>query len=151
MYWNIEKKCKIFTKRMSIYVPLNQIMLIGPLLSTFYCVFIGNFDTSTWKLPFDHAVPFNTKNIWKWYLLWIFQFNVGLFYAALISGLTAYFTCFCFYINGIGNHCDMLVASLQSNVDQNRTNPNLQQYRKYSSEIKKELCKVIEIHVKAFE
>ena len=126
MYWNIEEKCRRFTKRMCIYVPLNQIMMIVSLFASFYNIFTGNLDTSTWNIPCNMVVPFNTKIIWKWYVLLAFQSSISFCYASITSGLTAYFTCCCFYIIAVCDHCDMLIASLQSHVDQNKSYRNPQ-------------------------
>lgn len=152
MYWSVEEQCRRFTKRwMFIYVPFNVARNIVILLTTFYYIFVGNLDTSTWKTAFNHAVPFETKTLWKWYVLWIYQFNVGLWYAANMAVVTAYFTCCCFYLVGIDNHCIMLIESLQSDVDKNRFNKNQLEYWKNCFKIKEKLCEALKLHEKSFE
>lgn len=151
MYWNVEAKCRKITKQMSYYVCINQVMMVVSLCFSIFHLLVGNFDTTTWILPFSNYVPFDTRVVYNWYLQWAYQFSISLVYASVISSLTAYFTSCCLYILGICDHFDLLIQSLQIDAEKNRIEENPMKYWKNSLKIKEKLCKLVEIHIEALE
>lgn len=136
---------------MAIFLLMDQLMTIASIFYSFYCLYAGNLDTSTWLLPFQFAVPFETKTVWKWYILWVYNLKANLAYAGIITSVSSYFVCCCLYIQGICNHFNLLIQSLQNDVEQYKkdTNPKIMQEK--SQSIKKTFCKAIEAHVTALE
>lgn len=143
IYREVEEKCRIYTIRMAIFFILDQLMTIAAFFFSIYCIFVGQTDTQAWLLPFKFAVPFNTKIIWKWYFLWLYNLLANLAYAGIITAVSAYFVCCCLYIDGICDHFGLLIGSLQSNIGSKTGN----KFR----EMKKSFAKAVEIQVETLE
>lgn len=149
IYQNTEEKCQQVTKILACY-PLMTIFAAA-LFYSFYCMFIGNFDTSTWILPYTVSVPFSTKEIWKWYILWFLQTNMGFTYSLSTVISSAHFVCSCFYIGAICNHFNLLIEYIQKDVllyEEEKNRVKCQYLRK---NITKTLTQAVKLHVKAFE
>lgn len=151
MYQNVEEKCRKYTKRIAIFLLMDQMMTIASIFYSFYCIAVGNSDTSTWLLPFQFAVPFNPSIIWKWYILWIYNLLANLAYAGIITSVSSYFVCCCLYIQGICHHFDLLIDSIQNDVQQNQIETTAIRYRQRSRQIWMKCCKLIDIHVNAVQ
>lgn len=123
---------------------------MGAPLFSIYCILTGNSDASTWALPFDLSVPFDTNTILGWYLTWFFQFNISLCYVSCIITITTYFVCCCIYIGAICDHYEFLYKSVFVNVKQSdATHPMKSQQSQ--QKIAEKMSKVIITHAKVFE
>lgn len=150
-YWNAEQKCRRLTKIMGTYIPINQTMLILPLFISFYNLYVGNVDTSTWILPFTIYVPFRTDHIVGWYFYWFTQLNMGFGYSISISTSTSYFVCCSVYIIAICDHFVAIIRSIKDDIERNHREKNKVEYLERRKRIKENLIKSVDIHVKIFE
>lgn len=151
MYWMNEQKCRKFTKIMCVYTCFLQTAFVTAFVHAIYDICNGKFDTSMWDLPFNLVVPFNAKTVQGWFIEWFFQFNVGNCY--LISNFipTTYFACFCNYIVAICKHFDLLLKSIQRDVDRLHLEETLQEQQQLWRNIKEKLNQAVEVQVKIHE
>lgn len=115
------------------------------------CIFVNNFDTSTWTLFFNFAVPINTKSIWVWYLLLFAQCSVDLSYVLSMVAITSYFVCCCFYIWAICDHFDYVIHSIDGTVEQNEMDDNPRQNEENVRKVTEQMGKAIAVHNNAIE
>lgn len=140
LYWISESKYREFSKKM-FYCGCVQIStFIIPLMQAAFDICMGNFDTSSWILPLNVVVPFNTQTISGWLLSWWFQVNVNFTYAVGMILMTTDFSGSCYYIISICNHFELLMNSMDSGSKQ-----------KMWSNVKATLQRAIEQHIKLFE
>lgn len=151
IYWNIEKKCRKYTTIFTFYILWNETSFVASLFYSFYCVWCGNYDTSTWPLPFNILVPFDTTSLWGWYLLWFVQFSMGLSYTGCLTAITSYFMSCCLYICAICDHFDFLCDSIMNDVDRNRIEKDQQKYRVRHQQIEEKIGRMIKVHDKIYE
>lgn len=151
MYRNVEDMCRKLTRFIAMYVPMNQIMTFASLFYSFYSISIGDFDTSKWILPFKFALPFDTRVLWKWYILWFINLNIGLMYATSVTLIPSYFVGFCLYICAICDHFKLLIKSIDKDLERDRLRQNTKPSEKMFEQTKQKLCKAIRIQIKAFE
>lgn len=135
MYWMAEQKCRQITKYMSYNIFINQSVDILPLFQSIYCIWTGNLDTSTWELPFNVVVPFNTQHLFGWYLKWFINLAMTISYALIVTAIISYFVCCCLYIHAICKHFNLLNNFIEQN----------------DKSIHKNLTKAIDVHAKVFE
>lgn len=154
IYWNAEKKCRKYTKILACFIPLNQLIYGTAFILSFYKIFIGHLDTSTWVLPFSLSVPFNTETIFGWYILCSIQFVMAFSYSSCISTTTSYFISSCFYIDAICDHFDSLIDSIKDDTQQTdevkRFNP-IKSTKKMYGNFELKFRKAVEINVKLYE
>lgn len=145
-----EQKCRKFTKMlMTCCVVSNQIPIMFALIHAVYGICVGNFDASAIDLPMNVVLPFDTRTIWGWGLLWMLQFNAFNSYPLIMVLTTTYFTCFCFYLIAICDHFNLLIESIRREVDaiQMETNQRGEQWQ----HVKKTIFRAVDVHVKMFE
>lgn len=146
IYWKTERKCRKLTKLMPCY-PL-MLMFVAAVLYSIYCMITGNRDTTTWILPYKMSVPFNTRTIHGWYILWFVQSNTGLSYSLVMVTISSYFVCCCFYIEALCDHFDYLIHSLKDVTEENEAIKNFQEKMQT---IKNTISQAVCIHIKVFE
>lgn len=152
IYWTIEQKCRKYVKMILTWVVLDHTMTFASLFYSFYYISIGNVDSSQWILPFDLLIPFGTKSsLFGWYSLWIFCLLINISYCVCISLPMAHFVCGCLYIDGICDHFNLSIESLQQRIRLNRITKKPLKYSDMSRDIKQKLCDAIELHSKIFE
>lgn len=140
MYWENEQKCQKFTKWFFYYVFAHQSIVMASLCYSFYCIFVGNRDTSTFVLAFNIVVPFDTRHLFGWYVQWLIQLSMSISYVLSVVSVTSYFVCCCLYVQAICDHFNLLINSIDQNGEP------------YDERIQKtEMIEAIEIHVKVFE
>lgn len=110
MYWNVEQKCRRFAKMMGTFVVLEQTSFIMAVMFSIYCVYIGNFDTSTYYLPLREKPPFNTESLLGWYMFLAIQLCMSFAYVFGVVPAISYFVCNCFYLSTLCDHFDYLIA-----------------------------------------
>lgn len=128
-----------------------MLVFVGAFFYSIYCIHVGNYDTSKWILPYELSVPFDTKEIWGWYLLWLIQVNIGFTYSTTQIASSSYFMSCCFYIGAICDHFDYIIHSIQNDVERNRTERNLSFYQQNIRNLRRNLFQAVEIHNKALE
>ncbi|XP_055295179.1 uncharacterized protein LOC129564952 [Sitodiplosis mosellana] len=151
LYWNTEQKCRDFSAKFVKFIVVNQLMFVAALFFSIYCMIVGNFDTSTWILPFECWVPFSTETPYGYYLKWFIQFSMGIAYSSSQVTITAYFVCCCHYIVSICDHYKfvMKLIGLETEKNQEEKSPLIHQKRNY--EIRRKLAEAINIHMKSYE
>lgn len=151
IYWRTELKCRKYTKIIGSYPVCHQLTFIAALANSFYSICIGNLDTSTWPLPFNLVVPFDTKLIWGWYLLYLLQFCISLAYITSMVSVTSYFVSCCFYIEAICTHFARQIQLAQEMVDQNEIMENSKNRQLNETELVKQIHEAVDLHVNSFE
>lgn len=132
------------------FYPL-KMMFVAAFFYSIYCLSTGNRDTSTWILPYTISVPFDTKTIQGWYMLWVIHTNIGVTYDAIMINISSFFVCCCFYIAGICEHFDWVINSLNDDVTFIRSEKNSADIQKRHIAMKKKLAKSVKIHIHLFE
>lgn len=150
-YWIVEKMCRRRTLIVTCFVFWNESAFVGPLVYSFYCIWSGGYDISEWNLPFNIIVPFDTTNLLGWYLLWLYQFNVSLFYSSSFTVITSFFMSCCLYIGGICDHFDFLCNSVIEDVERNRTEKDPKKQHNRNQDIRENIGRMLQLHVKMFE
>lgn len=144
IYWGIEQKCRKYSKIIHSFVISNQSMFVASFLNSLYNILIENFETSSWLLPFQISVPFNTDTIGGWYVLYLMQFSMGIAYSTCISSTVAYFVCCCLYIGGMCDQINFMIRSITNEVKLNQHEKNPLKFQKRNLKIKQDLCKLVE-------
>lgn len=149
-YWKTEQKCRKYTKLLSIsYIIMLLFVFMALFILSIYFIFMGTFNPSALLLPYYMSVPFDTKTISGWYLLWFIQCMMSSTYAVCVLSTTSYFVCTCIYICTICEHFDLLFASLERDIEQIQDqNSNFIGLRHKALKC---LHHAIEIHVKVYE
>lgn len=151
MYSDTEENCRKYSVMISYYVPFHQMIVLPPLLKTFFNIIIGNRDSSTWELPYPISVPFDSAIMWQWYIIWFYDLSIGIAYGYIVSLITMYFISFCLYISGICNQFDLLIDSIQTFSEENKTEKSFDEIQKRTKLMLETLSKAINVQVKAFE
>lgn len=151
VYWKCEQNCRKFTKMLAFdYMILIGILFTAYFIYSIYFILLGKFDPSALLLPYYMIVPFDTRTIYGWYLLWLIQCMMSASYAVCVLSTTMYFVSCCLYICTICQHFKLLFDSLELYVQQLQDekcalNSNLRQ------EAQRCLHQAVEIHVKVYE
>lgn len=151
LYWNVEQKCRKFTKIIGCYIWLNQSMYAAAIVVSVLSMMNRDFDTSKWILPW--GVPFDTNDlsIFSWYLLWFSQFGYGFAYSSSTISVATYFVCCCFYIGGLYDHFGFLIESIKNDLELNQSEENDENRHKRIQLIKEKLGKAVCVHAKMYE
>lgn len=151
IYWTTEQKCRKFTKILFRY-PFAHLSSFSPsLIGALYHIYFGEYNVESWQLPFLLAVPFDTTVLWGWCLEWLIQVNTAIGYSVTLVSTTSYFVSGCLYVMGICDHFDLLIASVNDEVDRFRKEKNLLELQRISRNIREKLVHALVIHVKALE
>lgn len=151
IYWNIEQNCRKYTKLLFSYIFCHQTTFGAALCFSFYCLYTGNLDTSTWFLPFAMVVPFDTSTFEGWYLFWLIQFNISLSYITCMVSISSYFFCSGFYIEAFCDHFAFLINSIQKTVERNRNEKDQKEIHENHLKIKDKIQEAIDIHVNIYQ
>lgn len=136
--------CRKYFRHLSHMFWFNQSLFFPPLLFSFYFLLSGGFDPKTIPLPFHMIVPFDTTTIKGWYTLYLLQFDTCISYSLSVISGTAYFlSCFA-YIRAIGDHFKHILE-MKCKYDDPKSEAN------QVLQIKRQLCKAIETHIKGLE
>lgn len=128
-----------------------MLVFVGAFFYSLYCMHVGNYDTSTWLLPYRLSVPFDTKQIWGWYLLWFFQTNIGFTYSTTQIGISSHFMSCCFYISAICDNFDYLINSMEIEIQDNVKKSISNIHHENNGKLARRLSNAVEIHIKALE
>lgn len=150
-YWNIELKCRKFTRVLTKLVFFHQCPYVATMFYTIYRVSIGKLDTDSWPHLYNFAVPFNGKSVWGWYLLWFIQFNVDFLYVFCMVFTTSYFVCCCYYVGAVCKQFDFVMQSCTEIVEKNGFETSPIKRQQNLRNITYRIREAVEIHVKIFE
>lgn len=117
-YSRAEEKCKMLTRMVIVGYCLMAMGLF--VLSASYSIFnmwMGNFETSTWLLPYAFTVPFDTSTVYGWYMFWFLQLYAALAYSLSITCATTFFGGCCFYIIAICEHFQFYIKKIDAGVE----------------------------------
>lgn len=151
LYQNVEQRCRKYTKNLAIYMILHQFPVISAFLNSLISISIGNLDASTWKIPVPMAVPFDVNIMRNWYLVLFFHLNGGTVYIYVMTLISSSFISFCLYICAICDHFDLLIQSLQTNIERNQVEKNRENVQKRKQFIEETICETVRIQIKALE
>lgn len=151
IYWNNEQKCRKYTKTVCCYILFHMQVFVAAFFYPMYCMYVGNFDASTWPLPFNYAVPFDETTFWGYYLMWFIQANSAMAYCLGTTSTTSYFMACCLYIGALCDHFDSLAHSVDGAVEQCESEMVLERKLKLHRKINEYLVKVVKHHVETLE
>lgn len=130
--------------------PLPAVLVVS-LLYSFYCMYVGNYNTATWNLPYLISVPFDESQVWGWYLKWLIECNLAGFYSFGMIMITSHFIGCCYYLDAICDHFDCVMASLNCDVQQIKLETKPIEYAKIYRRISEKLARAVRVHVKLYE
>lgn len=151
IYSNNEKMCTKYTIRLFCYILWHLQVFLAAGFFPIYCMYVGNFDTSTWPLPFNMAVPFDTSSIIGWYLLWFIQTNTAFSYCLGTIAPTAYFMNCCLYIITLCDHFNCIINSINEHVEGYHQIKNKLKTKKINLQIKEKLGRAVKHHEEILE
>lgn len=143
MYRLNDQKCRKFIRKMGTYIIFHLFTFVAPLIHAIVSILSGNYDVSTFNLPFNLVVPFNTQTIFGWCFEWFIQLNTGLSYALCMITSTTYFVCFSLDIVAMCEHFNLICCD----VDRMRSRVN---HQKLWGNVPIKFRHAIEIHAKLF-
>lgn len=146
-----ELKCRKSIKFVICYTCFNWLTFVFALIYAIYAICIGNVDTSTWMLPLNIAVPFNTEVIWGWFIKWLYEFYAAISYALNVSLTPMYFVSLSFYTMTTCHHLGLLIESLQQDLTMIQ-NVKIKMHRQQTwSNINKKLNEAVTIHAQIYK
>lgn len=152
MYWETEQKCSVYTKRMLTYIYFHQMANVAALIKAISGICANDIDTSTWNLPFNLVVPFDTRPVCGWFLKWMFELSCGFAYTLAMIIPTSYFFCFCMYIVAICKHFEMLVDRIRLDVQWIRAGHKSRRECEHMwNKLRKNVFQLIDIHSNVME
>lgn len=151
IYSNNERMCTKYTIRLFCYILWHLQVFLAAGFFPIYCMYVGNFDTSTWPLPFNMAVPFDTSSIIGWYLLWFIQTNTAFSYCLGTIAPTAYFMNCCLYIITLCDHFNCIINSINEHVEGYHQIKNKLKTKKINLQIKEKLGRAVKHHEEILE
>lgn len=151
IFWNTEQKCRKYTRKITSYFFINEAIFMGAPMYSIFSIIMGNRDATTWALPMDLSVPFDTSTILGWYLTWFFQFNISLCYVSCIITITTYFVCCCFYIGAVCEHYEFLYNNVCASLELYQNEKNSTERQNKRQRIMEKMGEVVATHAKIFE
>lgn len=152
IYWATEQKCHRSSRLLLDYMFLSLSACVTSFNYAMYCICAGNMDTSTWNLPFNLVVPFDTESPWGWLLFWLFQSSTAISYTLCMIVPSMHFVGFCRYIVAICKHFELLADAIGLEVEQfQRSTKNRQKHLDMWHRIREKLSQLIDHHVNVLE
>lgn len=128
VYKKVEGICHFFSKWIVLLFVCGNIntCFILSVVHSIFCIWHGNYDTSTWFTAVKFAVPFDTNIILNWYLLLMFCQVIMLTIATIVSTIISYFVSCCFYINACCKHFRLVCRQIEEKIsgDPKKMNKN---------------------------
>lgn len=150
MYWECEQKSRKFQRTICRYIFCELFVYVVAIFGSFYNIYIGNFDTSTWSSPYNLIVPFDKSTVLGWYLYLFVNFNMGMTYTASTTSVISYFVVCCLYTSAVCDHFDIIMQYASDIVEQIQ-NATEDLKPKLISELKLKMAHAIEIHGNLFK
>lgn len=148
IYRKAERNGRLCTKWISLYVVVNCTLcaFLMAIVHSIVCMWRGNYQTSTWFLPYKMSVPFDTSTVFGWYIFWLVQIYAGYTYLFTISAVITYFVSCCFHIVACCEQFLYMFNALDSQFVED-VEMNYQNVLK----VKKQLNDAIVFHIKIME
>lgn len=123
MYLKTEATCRKYTKLLTlVMIHLGNVVYGLFLINSFYCIYRGNLDTSTWMVPFNIDVPFDTSSVFGWYMFYIVQGFVAYTYSLNQPAIITFFMSCCLYIEALCEHFRNAISATE--IDSLRAKQN---------------------------
>lgn len=117
-----------------------------------FCVFSGNYDTSTWLQPYNLIVPFKTTTYLGWFMLYLIQVYLGTVYSLSKSSVTTYFMCCCYYVEALCQHFEYKVHTIKTYFSQqHHSKMNIEKSRLSRRELEAKMKDLIKHHIMTTE
>lgn len=126
---------------------------------SFYSMWMGNFDTSTWFTALQMSVPFDTSTVFGWYMKYLNQVWASIVFNLVTSTLIPYFANCCCYIGACSEQFKSnykhlshdFLKFLERSSKSNAPSTDNNQIRPTMSEIQSQLTDLVRFHIKMFE
>lgn len=151
IYWMTEQKCQKYTRFIRYYVYFDTLGWTGVFAYAVFCIAVGNYNTSSWHLPFFMVLPFDETRVYGWFFEWCIQCSIVFGYCYALTSITAYFVSACFYIVSMCEHFNVIMNCIKSNIKQNQVEIFSWKIRENELKITKQLAKAIKFHNTIFE
>lgn len=127
-------------------------LFLAALLFAAFNMWMGNFDTSTWLLPYSLIVPFDTTTLHGWLLLWLCNCYIGFVYSLSTTCAITYFVSCCFYIIAMCKHFDYLMKMFDMDVELKQGNKEKTRISSgKSTNLKQNLSKIIDVQSEIYK
>lgn len=98
------------------------IIIVPALVHSVFCIYQGNFDTSTWYFSNKMTTPFDFSTVSGWYMT-LLTYAVGAIPCfSIMLATMSFMVCSCYYIQATCNHfqvilgeCDAIVSARSGN------------------------------------
>lgn len=152
IYWRAEQKYRKYSKRIAVILLVyDQSTYLLTFLYSICWILTGNNDASTWPILFELSVPFDTKTIGGWYLLLMITACLDLsFLICVISATTQFIGC-CIYMLAICEHFNLIMQTVQANIEENLDEENPQKFKETSRKANAGIWEAVQIHAMIYE
>lgn len=143
IYKKVDRKCQMWTKLtlISNVGAVAMLFMVPFFVHSLFCMWQGNFDTSTWFWILKLATPFDTSNIFVWYGLVIVGDFMAMVNTFLGTTIIMYFMSCSFYVDASLQHFHFVSNKIEEIINKNSINVSFY-------EIKRKLCSAVFLHVK---
>lgn len=105
IYHDTEMICRRFSKLIIVMMlHLSNVVWGLFLFNSFYQLWRGNRDTSTWEAAFNIAVPFDTSTLFGWYMFYVVQGFLAYSYSLNQPIIITFFMSCCLYTEALCKH-----------------------------------------------
>lgn len=152
VYWRAEQKYRKYSKIIAIAVLLyDQSAYISAFIYSICWILTGNNDASSWPVILELSVPFDTKTIGGWYLLLLIYICIDLSFLLCMISATTQFIGSCIYIAAICEHFNLVMQSVEANIEQNLREKNSRKFSETSIKANAGIREAIQIHIMIYE
>lgn len=155
VYHETEMMCRRFTKLIiTMMLHLSNVVWGLFLFNSFFQMWRGNFDTSTWIVAFNIAVPFETSTVFRWYIFYMIQGMLAYSYSLNQPIIITFFMSCCFYTEALCKHFKIAIQATEcNNGDGAVNNGQLDGEREMRKNllIRKKIIAAIQLHSKLME
>lgn len=104
--------CRRFTKLViSMMLHLSNVVWGLFLFNSFFQLWRGNYDTSTWIVAFNIAVPFDISTVFRWYIFYMIQGLLAYSYSLNQPIIITFFMSCCFYTEALCEHFRLAIRA----------------------------------------
>lgn len=144
--------CRKYAKLAAYFIFFHPSAVLPIFVYSIYCIFVGSFDATKLKLPFNIILPFDTQTIWGFHILCFVQYNIGISYVFCMLSISSYFVCSCFYIDALCEYFEYLIGCVEKTVKRNvHDKKDVWKTVKLHQKAISQMKKAIELHVNILE
>lgn len=133
------------------FMVYDQSAFVSALIYSIHSILIGNNDASTWPIVYELSIPFDSKTVFGWYFLLLFNMCMDLAYLMSFILGTNQFIGSCIYIEAMCEPIDFIMQMIQANVEKNIQETNPSKIQETNIKINAQMCEAIELHMKILE